>query len=54
MPLKPDLLGMKNFVLASATGIVLDVEVCQAANAPTARVRPTEELASGAMVTNVV
>ncbi|XP_045889736.1 piggyBac transposable element-derived protein 3 isoform X2 [Micropterus dolomieu] len=50
VPLEHNPVGMKNFVLASAGGIVLDFEVYQGAKALSAQVQDTEGLGLGALV----
>ncbi|XP_062849144.1 piggyBac transposable element-derived protein 3 [Trichomycterus rosablanca] len=51
VPLKPNPIGMKNFVLASADGIVLDFDVYQGAKALGPQVPNTEGLGLGTLVT---
>lgn len=48
--LKPNPVGMKNFVLASADGIILDFEVYQGAVALSSQVQEAEGLGLGALV----
>lgn len=48
--LKPNPVGMKNFVLASLDGIILDFEVYQGAVALSSQVREAEGLSLGALV----
>lgn len=50
VPLKPNPVGMKNFVLASADGVVLDFEVYQDANALSSQVQEAEGLGLAALV----
>lgn len=50
LPLKPNPVGMKNFVLASADGIVLDFDVYQGANALSSQVEEVEGLGLEALV----
>ncbi|XP_061581381.1 uncharacterized protein LOC133447017 isoform X2 [Cololabis saira] len=50
MPLKPNSVGMKNFVLASEDGIVLDFEVYQGSKALAAQVPDAEGSGLGALV----
>ena len=52
MPLKPNLVGMKNFVLASVDGIVLDLEVYQGSKTLGLQVQDSDRLGLGAMVAN--
>uniref|UniRef100_A0A3Q3QJ73 PiggyBac transposable element-derived protein domain-containing protein n=1 Tax=Monopterus albus TaxID=43700 RepID=A0A3Q3QJ73_MONAL len=50
VPLKPNPVGMKNFVLATAGGIVLDFEVYQGANSLRSQIQDAEELGLGVLV----
>ncbi|KAG7494019.1 hypothetical protein JOB18_021211 [Solea senegalensis] len=50
VPLKPNPVGMKNFVLASTDGIVLDFEVYQGSKALASQVPDAEGLGLGALV----
>ncbi|XP_049905131.1 zinc finger MYM-type protein 2 isoform X1 [Epinephelus moara] len=50
VPQKPNSVGMKNFVLASSDGIVLDFEVFQGADALSSQVREAGGLGLGALV----
>ncbi|KAM3836150.1 piggyBac transposable element-derived protein 3 [Diretmus argenteus] len=50
VPLKPNPVGIKNFVLASADGIVLDFEVYQGSKALASQVPDAEGLGLGALV----
>lgn len=50
VPLKPNPVGKKNFVLASADGVVLDFEVYQGANALSSQVQETEGLGLATLV----
>lgn len=50
LPMKPNPVGMKNFVCASAEGIMLDFELYQGADALTAQVQDPGELGLGGLV----
>ena len=50
VPLKPKQVGMRNFVLASVDGVVLDFEVYQGANSLRSQVQEAEGLGLGALV----
>lgn len=50
LPMKPNPVGMKNFVCATADGIVLDFEMYQGANTLLEQVEEPEALGLGALV----
>ncbi|KTF76632.1 hypothetical protein cypCar_00038447 [Cyprinus carpio] len=50
MPLKPNPVGMKNFVLASVDGLVLDFEVYQGSKTLASKVQDSDGLGLGTLV----
>lgn len=52
LPMKPNPVSMKNFVYATADGIVMDFEIYQGANAVREQVEESEDLGLGGLVLN--